>query len=68
MATASAVVVSDGSNDDPQREELETPPAAFKSKVWNYFGFPVSYVEKNASLTQRQQFVVYARKECLIPP
>ena len=39
MATAEA---SDG-NDDTQTEELENPPASFKSKVWQYFGFPVNY-------------------------
>ena len=43
MATAS---VNSNAEDEPvPREELENPPASYRSKVWRYFGFPVHYEE-----------------------
>ena len=39
MATA-AVSDDEGAN---TTEELENPPASYESKMWKYFGFPVSY-------------------------
>ena len=41
MATADA--------GDPSTE-LEPPPLSLKSQVWKYFGFPVSYVDKKATV------------------
>ena len=34
---------------DPSTE-LEPPPLSLKSQVWKYFGFPVSYVDKKATV------------------
>ena len=57
MATAQ---VSDD-NDNKQTEELENPPASFKSKVWQYFVFPMSYESPNASLAKRLPFVCLSK-------